>query len=452
MKKIKAVFELKRKDCEFLPSVLAIQESPPSPIGRMILWVLCFFLLFMIGWAIVGKVNIVASAQGKIIPNGKVKIIQPAVTGVVENIYVKDGDFVTEGDLLITLDKTITESKLRQVELQLIDSQAKNIWLRHFFDNINNLINIQNPEYPELLTKNRPLIVRHNLLFRQELEEFGSKLKIKVGELSKYNNEKLEAELSRDKLKTILPLIEKREGALRKLYDKKMASETEYLDLKQSLIEAKYNLKLQENSIESLALQIKITKTEVQDLYSNKKLDLQNRIIETYNIIENSLLEKIQHEESLELHEIRSPINGYVQDLAIYTKGGSLNATEPALKIVPDNDELIVEAMVLNKDIGFLSVGQEAVVKVDTFNFVKHGALKGQITHISNDAIQDENLGLVFKAKVKLEDTKLFIENKFIDVNSGMSVIVEAKTGSRRIINFFFNPVRKTMKESMQER
>ena len=129
-----------------------------------------------------------------------------------------------------------------------------------------------------------------------------------------------------------------------------------------------------------------------------------------------------------------------------------MNATEPALRIVPENDELIVEAMVLNKDIGFLNKGQETVIKVDTFNFVKHGSLSGVIIDISNDAIQDENLGLVFKVKIKLNETKLFIENKYIEMNSGMSVVVETKTGSRRIIDFFFNPVKKSIDESLKER
>jgi len=451
-KSMKELTKLKREESEFFPPVLEIQESPPSPIGRMILWLLTAFIVFMIVWATLGKVNIVATAQGKIIPNGKVKIIQPAITGVVEDIKVKDGDFVKEGDLLIVLDKTMTQSKIDQINIQLQDNLAKNIWLTHFFENIKNLKEIKEPIFVNDLEINKEIILRNRLLYRQELEEFGTKLKIQFSELARFENQKIEAKITRDKLNSILPLIKKREAAMRKLFKAKMASETEYLDLKQSLIEAEFNLKLQNNAIESLNIQIQTSKNQIEDLYSNKKLDLQNRITESYNIVKNSLLERKQHMESLDYHEIRSPINGYVQDLAIYTKGGSLNATEPALRIVPENDELIVEAMVLNKDIGFLSKGQETVVKVDTFNFVKHGSLSGVITDISNDAVQDENLGLVFKVKVKLNETKLFIENKYIEMNSGMSVVVEAKTGARRIIDFFFNPVKKSIDESLKER
>ncbi len=450
-KTIRELFKLKRSDCEFFPPVLAIQESPPSPIGRMILWVLAAFIVFMITWAAIGEVNIVATSQGKIIPNGKVKVIQPAISGVVEDIFVKDGDFVKKGDLLIVLDKTVTESKIQQVDLQIQDNLAKNTWLSYFFDHIHNLKNIKEPVFDKSLELKKDIVLRNKLLYRQELEELGSKLKIQISEMAQFKNQKIEAELTNSKLKAILPLIEKRESAMRRLYKSKMASETEYLDLKQSLIEAQYNLKLQNNMIESLKIQIQTAQIKINDLYSNKKLDLQNRLAESYNIVTNGALERQQYFESLEHHEIRSPINGYVQDLAIHTKGGSLNATEPALRVVPENDELIVEAMVLNKDIGFLSKGQDTVVKVDTFNFVKHGSLSGVITDISNDAIQDENLGLVFKVKVKLNETKLFIENKYIDINSGMSVIVEAKTGTRKIIDFFFNPVRKSIDESLKE-
>lgn len=450
MRCIKELFVLKRKDYEFFPPVLAIQEEPPSPIGRMILWLLFFFIVFILIWATVGQVNIVATSQGKVIPNGKVKIIQPAITGVVEDILVNDGDFVKKGDLLITLDKTVVESKIEQVELQIQDNKAKNVWMNYFFDNINNLKNIKDPEYPFDLKDD--VILRNRLLYIQELEEFNSKLNIQLSELSRLKNKKEEAIITKNKLIAILPLIEKREKSMRILYNAKMVSDTEYLDLKQSLLEAQYNLKLQENAIESLKIQIITEQNQVNDLYSNKKLDLQKRISESYNIVSNGLLEMMQYIESLDQHEIRSPINGYVQDLSIYTKGGSLNAIEPIMRIVPEKDELIVEAMVLNKDIGFLTKGQDAVVKVDAFNFVKHGSLNGFITDISSDAIQDENLGLVFKVKIKLNDTKLYIDNKYVEINSGMSVIVEAKTGHRRIIDFFFNPVRKSIDESLKER
>lgn len=452
MKAIKELFRLKRDDCEFYPPVIAIQESPPSPIGRLVLWILAAFIIFMISWATVGEVNIVATSQGKIIPNGKVKIIQPAITGVVEDILIKDGDFVKKGQLLIILDKTVTESKLEQVNFNIQHNLAKNKWLTYFFENINNLKNIEEYNFDPSLNLKEDIVLMNKLLYRQELEDFGTKLKIQFGEISRLKNKKIESELTKDKLSAILPFIKKREKAMKKLYDSQMASETEYLDLKQSLLEAQYNLKLQNNIIEYLKIEIIMAKNQMEDLYSNKKLDLQNRIIESYNVVKNGIMERSQYIESLEYHEIRAPINGYVQDLAIHTRRGSLNATEPALRIVPEDDELIVETMVLNKDIGFLTKGQETIVKVDTFNFIKHGSLTGTITDISNDAIQDEKLGLVFKVKVKLNETKLFIENKYIEINSGMSVVVEAKTGTRRIIDFFFNPVRKSIDESLKER
>ena len=120
-KALRELFKLKRNECEFFPPVLEIQESPPSPIGRIILWLLSAFIVFMIVWATIGRVNIVSTSQGKVIPNGKVKIVQPAITGVVDEILVKDGDFVEKGQLLIVLDKTMTESKIEQINFQIRD-------------------------------------------------------------------------------------------------------------------------------------------------------------------------------------------------------------------------------------------------------------------------------------------------------------------------------------------
>jgi len=450
MKKIKALFQLKRNDYEFLPSILEIQEKPPSPIGRMILWLLMFFITFMICWAYLGSVNIVATAQGKIIPTGQVKIVKPATEGVVKEILIKEDQFVQKGDILIELDDSIVYSQIKQTENNLEELIAKNIWQSNFLENIEKLKEIKITKYENRISERIQL--RNELLFRQEIEDFASKIKIKKSEIAQLKTQKVEQETAKEKLIAILPIIKKREAALKKLYTTKMVSETEYLDLKQSLIEAEYNIKMQKNTIKSLNLQIQIKENEVQDLFSNKKLDLQNRIVENSNEIERLRLEEEQLKTTLSQHKIKSPINGYIQDLTVFTEGGVLTKDQSVLRVVPEDKELIVEAMFLNKDIGFIEKGQETTVKVDTFNFVKHGSLKGEILEISNDAIQDENLGLVFKTKIKLIDKELFINNKYIKVNSGMSVIVEAKTGRRKIINYFFNPVRKIISESIQER
>jgi hemolysin D len=450
MEKIKALFQLKRKDCEFLPAVLSIQEHPPSPIGRMIIWVLAGFLVFMLTWACIGKLDIVAVAQGKVVPSGKVKIIQPAITGVVEDILVKDGELVKKGQLLILLDKTIIESKLKQVTFQIHEDNAKYTWTKHLLDNIENKDIITSVSYSETIPY--LIVTRHSSLHKQELLDFKSKLKSQKNEMAKLANQKVEAQRIAEKLTATLPIIKKRVASVEKLLASNMISEREFLDLEQARIEAEFDLKYQKDAIRSLQLQLNVSESVIEELFSNKRLELQNRLSDLSANLDGLIEEQIQHKESSLFHEIRSPIDGYIEDLVIHTKGGSLSATEPALRVVPIDSDLIVEAMILNKDIGYLLVGQEVIIKMDTFNFVKHGSLTGEILDISSDATEDEKLGLVFKSRIKLNENKLFVDNKYIKINSGMSVVAEAKTGSRRIIDFFLTPVRKKIDQSVRER
>ncbi|MBP4081848.1 HlyD family efflux transporter periplasmic adaptor subunit [Aeromonas sp. MrichA-1] len=122
------------------------------------------------------------------------------------------------------------------------------------------------------------------------------------------------------------------------------------------------------------------------------------------------------------------------------------------MKIMPNKDELVFDIMVLNRDIVFLNIGQKTIIRINAFDLIKHGALKGKIINISGDAIQDEKLGLVFRTKVKIEKNEVEVDGLPVKINSGMSVVVEAKTGKRKIIDFFLNPARKSVSESIKER
>lgn len=450
MTKIKELFRLKRHDYEFLPAVLSIQEAPPSPIGRMIIWVLAAFVSIMLLWAAWGEVDIVAIAQGKVIPDGNVKIVQPAQTGVVKDIFVSDGDYVKKDDVLIRLDKIIVSSKLNQVDARLSDSKARLAVYKKIASDIVTGKTKSNPEYSNGTPVD--IIARSNLLLQKELDDFFSKTNSQNREIERLKSQKTEAQRMSSKLMATTPIVRKRHKAIDRLFNLKMVSEKDYLDSKQAILEAEFDLEYQQDMVRSLDIQISAGYSKLDEILNGKLLDLQNKISELSSNIDELEQEKVQYLESMSQHDIKAPIDGYVQDLVIHTIGGSLNATEPALKIVPNKDELVVEAMVLNRDIGFLKTGQETVIKIDTFDFIKHGALKGKIINISGDAIQDEKLGLVFKTKVKIEKNEVEVDGLPVKINSGMSVVVEAKTGKRKIIDFFLNPVRKSVSESIKER
>jgi hypothetical protein len=159
--------------------------------------------------------------------------------------------------------------------------------------------------------------------------------------------------------------------------------------------------------------------------------------------------EVIKAKKRYELEQLCSPVDGTVHGISSYTIGGVVTPAQPIVTIVPDGTPLIVEAMALNKDIGFLKVGQEAEVKFDTFPFQKYGTIKERVSSISPDAFEDEKLGSVYKIRAELEKLSLMVDGRNGPVSPGMTVAVEVKTGKRRIIEFFLSPIVKYAKESL---
>jgi hemolysin D len=142
-------------------------------------------------------------------------------------------------------------------------------------------------------------------------------------------------------------------------------------------------------------------------------------------------------------------VNGTVHGLATYTIGGIVKPAQDVVSIVPDGTPLIVEAMVQNKDIGFVKVGQETEVKLDTFSFQKYGTIRGKVIHLSPDAVEDEKLGPVYKMRSSIERAIMRVDGKDVPVAPGMTASVEVKTGDRRIIEFFLSPIIKYARESL---
>ncbi|MBU6952826.1 HlyD family type I secretion periplasmic adaptor subunit [Hahella sp. HN01] len=162
--------------------------------------------------------------------------------------------------------------------------------------------------------------------------------------------------------------------------------------------------------------------------------------------------ERIKAEQRSRQTRLTAPIDGTVQQLAVHTVGGVVTPAQELMLVVPEHSEMEVEALVLNKDIGFVQEGQSAEVKVDTFNFTKYGIIDAELVDLSDDAIQDENLGLVYKARLKLKQDGLTVENQYVRLSPGMSVTSEIKTGQRRLIEYFLSPLLRYKQESLGER
>ena len=445
------VLRRRRGEVEFLPAALEIQQSPPAPAGRAILWAVVLFFLAALVWAFLGRVDIIAVAQGKIIPGERVKVIQPLEIGTILAIHVGEGQAVRAGDPLIALDPTASEADRKRLEQELRAALLEQARLRAMLDGV------EGEESPEIVlpegerVEAARLEVQRALLDRR-LEEYRANLGALESERAKREAEIRALEASVARIETTLPLITKRARDLEALAKKKMAAEHQYLELeearidrRQELVVLRHRLKEARAAIEESGFRAEGYRAEFGRALLDELTDAERRLDGLREEYAKARLRAGQR-------TLAAPVDGVVQQLAVHTVGGVVTPAQELMRIVPLDAVLEVEAWVENKDIGFLHEGQRAEVKVDAFPFTKYGLIDAELVKLSDDAVADEQRGLVYAARVLLEKTVMEVEGKRVNLSPGMTVSVEVKTGRRRLIEFFLAPLLRYRQESIRER
>lgn len=231
-----------------------------------------------------------------------------------------------------------------------------------------------------------------------------------------------------------------------------MIAKAQYLELEQERIEQEQDLAAFKAEYEELQATLKSLDGQLATLKAETQTANLNELADTNQSISQLRQELIKAQQRNQQQVIAAPITGSVQQLAIHTVGGVVTPAQELMLIVPQESQLEVEAQILNRDIGFVEEGQIAEVKIDTFNFTKYGTIDAEITHLSNDAISDENLGLVYLSRVLIKESQMLVNDKLVNLSPGMSVTVEIKTGKRRIIEYFLSPLLRYKQESIRER
>ncbi len=429
-------------EIEFLPAALEIQETPPNPVGRGLMWVVVAIVLATIIWASVGHIDIVAVAPGKLIPSDRVKVIQPLAAGQVRAIHVRDGQKVKSGQILIELDSTLAEADRDRLLKQLSDDQAAlarqrafAVWLETGRSSTKDVSEgLQRSFFDQLVAEHRAkLAAIDQSLERRRAESKSTLMMVEKGERT-------------------LPLISARAASVAKLASDNLVSKNSNLELEQERIEAEQDLAAQRANLQSISAAINelteqraSTHAEARRVAFQMIEELQNRV--------SSLEQEVLKARSIRGQQtLSSPVDGVVQQLKVHTIGGVVTPAEQLMVIVPNGQPLEVEAMVLNRDIGFVTEGQRATVKLDAFPFTRYGALNGDLITVSRDAASDERLGLIYPSRLRLEKTSMLIDAKNIDLSAGMAVTVEIKTGQRRLIEYFLSPLIQAADESIKER
>lgn len=440
-----------RHELEFLPTALALQETPVSPAPRIALWVMIGFVCLLILWMLIGKIDIVVTAQGKIIPNDKVKVIQPLETATVKQILVADGQEVKTGASLIELDSTVTYADVARLTSEYTVALLQSARAEGFLTALEANANIA------LLGNSKEMIPHHAVFSEQRLLDAEY-----VEYLDKKNN--FEAEIvhrqaeektilvSIEKLKKTVPLITKQAFDYKNFLGKHYVSKHAYYEKEQLRLEAERDLAVHLSRLDEIKTAIAAIKQKQTVLFSETKRIVLDKLQESNQKIASLKQELLKAKQRNRLMRLTAPVDGTVQQLAVHTIGGVVTSAQILMVVVPKEHPLEAEVFIENKDIGFVYVAQKAEVKIEAFPYTKHGTLAGDVKHLSMDAISDEKMGLVYSARIRLSKQKMRIEQKHIPLTPGMAVTAEIKTGRRRIIEYFLSPLLQYQSESLKER
>lgn len=442
----------------FLPAALEIQETPPNPLYR---WLsLSLLVLFALGllWACIGKVNIVATAEGKIIPSARVKQIQPLEKGTLKAILVGEGERVREGQPLVEFDATFTTADKNRLEAELHSTalrHAVNQALLKLIEKTEgqpiavDLHALQLPELGDLPEQEQLL---HKRLVWQKWQEYRAQQQSLSSALTRV---RAEQGLTREviiKLEQTLPIVRKRSDTLKGLYEKSFVSENEFLLAEQERISQAQDLAAERQRLRQLRASEEEVGEQAKALAAVTSATLLTEIADQQRMLAVLEEELIKARGANQRQVLYAPVSGRVQDLAINTVGGIVTEAQQLMLIVPEEEQLEVEVFLENKDIGFVSKGMQSEIKVHTFPFTKYGVIDAEIINVSDDATVDEKRGLIYRMQLRMQKNTLFGEGREVSLQPGMAVTAEVRTGERRIIEFFLAPLIKSGQESIRER
>ena len=465
----KKVARRSESELAFLPAALEIVETPPSPIGRAIgLTVIAVFCLAL-AWASFGTVDIVATASGKIIPSGRTKVIQPFETGVVRAIHVRDGQSVKAGDVLIELDPTMTEAERNHMKSDLVSAGLEVARLRAILSgSVDPTQEFHPPEgaSPSLIEMNRQFLISQIAEQHGKLAALDRQVRQKEAE-----RETITAAIT--KLETTIPVLAQKVEIRKYLFDKDLGSKVVWLTDYQDLIGLQQEVLVQKSKFQeadaAVAALIETRSQTAAEFRRTRFEELAKAEAKAAGLAQDV----IKAEQRTKLQLLAAPVGGAVQQLAVHTIGGVVTPGQALLALVPLDSHLEIEAMVSNRDIGFVHAGQAAEVKVDTFSFTRYGLLHGEVINVSQDAItrdkpkdssndkmpgtettssEPKGQEMNYAARVSLERTQMQVEEKLVNLSPGMAVTVEIKTGSRRIISYLMSPLVRYKQEMLRER
>jgi len=437
----------------FLPANLEITETPVSVAPKYISRLIMLFTVIAFLWAVLGNIDIVAVTQGKTILSGRSKQIQALETSVIKNIYVENGDYVHAGQTLMQLNGLGADSDSEQTHRALEASQLAKLRNEAIIGSFEKegRVEISRVKAEQIGLSQEEVFAAQSLAINQYQAWSAEDEKLQAI----LNQHQAELRSNQDqiyKLEQIRKIEKQRSKDYQALLEKKYLSQHEYYEQDSKTIQNEQDLR----SLNNQAQQIKESIHQAEQERVQNKQTFMRDILDALRQANEQIPQlKGQMEKALQRQQfmtLKAPVDGTIQQLSFHTVGGVVSEAQPIMTIVPLDDKIEVESMVANKDIGFVSAGQDVVVKIESFPYTRYGYITGKVTSVSFDAIEHEKLGLVFNANIVLDKNYLIIEGKRINLVAGMNVSAEIKTGKRQVIDYLLSPLQTKVDESFKER
>lgn len=421
---------------EFLPAALEITETPPSPFGRIVLWLIVVLLVVAFTWSYFGKIDEIASARGQISPDGNVKIVEATNGGVLSSLHISEGDHVKQGQVLAELDSTLASADVAATQQSLNTAMFERDVEQRLLDgeDITQLVN----------DAAIPQDVKDDLL--QLNKSKTSAYAVKQGLLAlDVSQAKTQLANEQNNLNTIQAELDSAQAQQQQLQQDPnistdLTKQTQLATVNDQITNLQGSLADQQGRVATAQSNLQAAQGSLADNSAQNTLAVQDDVVQQDQKIAELQDQLTKDQRNVQLQSLTSPVDGTVLSVASNTLGGVITPAQPFITIVPSGTPLIVDANLQNQDIGFVSVGQRVAIKVDTYSFSRYGYLTGKVKSISPDAFNDPKLGPVYKIKVTIDSARTNKDN-VLRISSGMSTSSEVKTGQRRIISFFLDPL-----------
>jgi hemolysin D len=432
---------------DFLPAALEIIETPVSPTGRATAWLLIIGLAVTIAWLTFGKVDVVASANGKLIPADSVKLIQPAEPGVVHAILVRDGQRVRAGQPLVQLDPTVTTAEAAEARKALETSQLDAARARAVLGALDG----RGFSFAAPPGTAPDIAATQIALAKAQLADIEADASSNIAKRDAAIASRREAQIQAAKLTETLPLLDEQIVANEQLLAKGYVSKLKVIEMRRQRLASARD----RDAAIATASRATADMAAAQSSITQAMSEARSRVLTDLTKAESDA--RLRREELAKatqkssLQTLVSPVDGLIAQLAVHTIGGVVEATKPIMIVVPAGGTLVADVKVLNRDVGFIRSGDFVAVKVEAFPFTRYGTLQGRVESVGSDAVEDEKLGLVYPVRVMLGHGSEGRSGE-IRVAPGMEVTADIRTGRRSILSYLMSPIDEAAQKAGHER